>query len=268
MAVEEIYLHPEDYDLELRRHGDDDVAFWVDMVERERPRRLLEVGCGTGRLTLPLARVGSLHGFDVTGIDIEPTMLKRAVERAEKEPRPVRDALRLLQKDVRNLQLDGEWFDAVIMPYGIAHHLISREDQLSAWATLRRHMLTGALLAVEVSAPRLESLVQAVAGTPRMTDLDVRDSNGTHLVRSVATSYSPATQHAVLAFSYTVRGVNGECRCYDSPFEMHVYFPCEFTSLFAATGFAVEHLIGAYDGSVPFTATSPVMIAVARAVAA
>jgi ubiquinone/menaquinone biosynthesis C-methylase UbiE len=268
MAVEEIYLHPEDYDLELWEHGNEDVSFWVDMIARERPRRLLEIGCGTGRLTLPLARVGSAYGFDVTGIDIEPTMLQRARERAADEPERVRDVLRLLHRDVRDLRLDGERFDAVIMPYGIAHHLISREDQLSAWRALRRHMLTGSLLVVEVSAPSLESLVQATAGTPRMTDLDVRDGNGTHLVRSVSASYFPATQHAVLAFSYTVRAVNGECRCYDSPFEMYVYFPCEFTSLFADTGFAVERLIGGYNGDIPFAATSPVMIAVARAVAA
>jgi ubiquinone/menaquinone biosynthesis C-methylase UbiE len=268
MALEEIYLHPEDYDLELRKHGDEDVAFWLDMIVRERPRQVLEVGCGTGRLTLPLARAGRLHGFHVTGIDIEPTMLRRAIDRAEDEPEPVRDALHLLHGDVRDLRLDGEEFEAVIMPYGIAHHLVSREDQLSAWSALRRHMPAGGLLAVEVSAPNLESLVAAVVGTPRLTDLDVRDGNGTHLVRSVATSYSPVTQRAVLAFSYTIQAENGECRRYDSPFEMHVYFPSELTSLFAATGFAAPQLIGAYDRCVPFTATSPVMIALARAAAA
>ena len=151
------------------------------------------------------------------------------------------------------------------MPYGIAHHLTSLDEQLAAWRLLHRHLVTGGLLAVEVTAPNLDLLAQATRGTPRTIDLDVSDSNGTHLQRSVVTTYCPTSQLALQTFSYTVCDRNGECRRYDSHFSMHVYFPCEFVSLFAATGFTVERLLGSYDAK-PLAANSPVMIALARAI--
>ncbi|MGO8949671.1 MAG: class I SAM-dependent methyltransferase [Ktedonobacterales bacterium] len=262
MAVEEIYRHPEDYELEMAAHGEDDLSFWRGVLACEHPRRVLEVGCGTGRLTIPLARAGNSAGFTVTGIDSEPTMLRRAEERAASEPPAVRAALRLLQADVCELQLT-EQFDVIMMPYGVAHHLTSLDEQLSAWRVLHEHLVAGGLLAVEVTAPSLGQLAQATTGTPRTTDLDVRDSNGTHLLRSVVTTYCPTTQLALHAFSYTICTVDGKCRAYESHFTMHVYFPSEFVSLFAATGFTVERLIGSYDGK-PLATNSTLMIALAR----
>ncbi len=262
MAVEEIYRHPEDYDLEMAAHGNDDVAFWLDVLARKSPRRVLEIGCGTGRLTIPMARAGSNRGYTVTGVDSELAMLQEAEKRAAAEPAAVRQALRLMQCDVRELSLP-DTFDAIIMPYGIAHHLSSPSEQLSVWRILRRHLVAGGLLAVEVTAPRLDILGQATAGTPRVKDLDVWGRDGTHLLRSVATTYYPITQQAQHAFSYTVCSADGKCRHYDSHFSMHVYFPCELVSLFIATGFRVERLIGSYDGQ-PLAADSPVMIALAR----
>jgi len=127
MAIEEVYRHPEDYDLEMAAHGMDDLPFWLNLLAREHPRRVLEVGCGTGRLTIPLARAGSGQGFHVTGMDAEGAMLRRARERAQCEPDTVRTALRLLPGDVRELRLH-ERFDVIVLPFGVAHHLLTLEE--------------------------------------------------------------------------------------------------------------------------------------------
>ena len=64
---EAIYLRPSDYDLE--HVGDTaDVEFFVSLATRLKPKRVLELACGNGRVTLPLAQAGADHGFEVVGI--------------------------------------------------------------------------------------------------------------------------------------------------------------------------------------------------------
>ena len=55
--MEEIYQRPSDYDLE--HEGDEeDVAFYLSLVERWRPRRVIELASGSGRIAIPLAISG------------------------------------------------------------------------------------------------------------------------------------------------------------------------------------------------------------------
>jgi SAM-dependent methyltransferase len=52
---------------------DEDVGFYLSLSRKLAPRKVLELGCGTGRITLPLAQLG----FDVVGLDNQSEMLQR-----------------------------------------------------------------------------------------------------------------------------------------------------------------------------------------------
>ena len=79
-------------------HVSYDVDFWLDVVATARPGRVLELACGTGRVTLPLAAAG----IEIVGIDIDPVMLvaARARSSAEAGRRPV-----LVAADMRRFAL-------------------------------------------------------------------------------------------------------------------------------------------------------------------
>src|SRR5437016_5447581 len=81
-------------------HGE---ANLVESLLRERGgTRVLDAGCGTGRVAIELAR----RGFQVTGVDIDPTMLDSARRKAPE--------LRFLLRDLATLDL-REHFDAVVL---------------------------------------------------------------------------------------------------------------------------------------------------------
>lgn len=275
MATEEVYLRPEDYELEARDQTARDLPFWRDLLLRERPRSVLEIGAGSGRLTLPLARVGAANGFTMTGLEMEPAMLDLARAHTEGEPVDVRAALRWALGDVRDLDSaltgedkDAHLFDVILMPYGIAHHLLEVDDQVAAWRAARRRLRSGGLLAVEVTAPDLEQLRAGMGGpTPRQPDLDVSDTSGRALHRTVSRWYDSARQQETQDYEYDIHQPDGLRRTYRSPFAMHVYFPRELELLFRMTGFALERLIGTY-ASDPFGAGSPMMIGLGRALPA
>lgn len=259
---EEIYRHPHDYDLELAAQRVGDVDFWTAMLRHEQPRRVLELGCGTGRLTIALAQLGRAQGFRVTGLDREPQMLARALARRQSASAPDRAALQFVAADLRQLPL-RERFDVVLLPYGTAHHLATLDDQLAVWRAVRRLVAPHGLFAVDVCAPDLALLARARERTDRAEDLVARGDDGRVLRRSVAVTYDAATQQAVFDYAYVVQQPDGASHEYQSPFAMHVYYPRELLLLFQATGFHVEQIIGSYAGE-PFGATSPLLIALAR----
>ena len=264
MAIEEVYLHPEDYDLELASKKVDDVPFWLEVLREAEPRQVLEIGCGTGRLTIPFAREGAQRGFSVTGLDAEQSMLDRAAMRIQAEPAAVRHAVRLVQGDVRDPRLDG-CFDTVIMPYGAAHHLLEIDEQIAAFTSVRQHMPKGALFCIDVAAPQLDELAPAQKVTSRRQDIDVHAADGRRLRRTVASHYAPATQEALHAYEYEAIDPDGEQRRYRSNFAMHIFYPRELELLCLHSGFQVERIIGSYTGK-PFCDDSSLMIAMARAV--
>jgi len=75
-----IYHRPADYD--LKHDGDtEDIECLTRLVRAQHPRTVLELGAGSGRLAVPLARAGVQDGFVVTGLEPADEMRQRAAEK-------------------------------------------------------------------------------------------------------------------------------------------------------------------------------------------
>lgn len=117
------------YDWEnARTLGRRDVAFW-QRVAASASGPVLELGCGTGRVSLPLAR----RGVDLVGVDRSQAMLERAIARASRTSRaasPESRAPSFVRADIRALPFQRGRFSMVLAPYGILQSL-TRERDLS-----------------------------------------------------------------------------------------------------------------------------------------
>jgi SAM-dependent methyltransferase len=98
--------------------GRRDLAFWQAFA-CEREGLVLELGCGTGRVTQPLARAG----VAVVGVDRSVDMLARAHQRLRRVS--VDAARRLIRADITALPFATGAFAAVIAPYGVLQSLLS-----------------------------------------------------------------------------------------------------------------------------------------------
>ena len=84
--MEAIYERPGDYDLE--HEGDEeDVAFYLRLLARWQPRRVMELAAGSGRVTIPLARAGSATGIQIVGLEREGPMLDERCANATRSTR-------------------------------------------------------------------------------------------------------------------------------------------------------------------------------------
>jgi SAM-dependent methyltransferase len=111
------------YDWEnARTVGRRDVRFWTDLARRQGGR-VLELGCGTGRLSIPLLKSGA----DLVGLDRSEPMLQRARRKAARAG--MRDRCRFVRGDIRALPFARRpGFSLVMAPYGMLQSLTSERD--------------------------------------------------------------------------------------------------------------------------------------------
>jgi len=105
---------------------------WVEFAERVwerygKPRTVADLGCGTGKTALPLAR----SGRRVFGIDLSADMLAIARQKQELQP-PGQGSVVWLQQDIREWEL-GEPVDAVISFCDTFNYLTEEDDVLLAF---------------------------------------------------------------------------------------------------------------------------------------
>ena len=146
-----IYQRPADYELE--HEGDtEDVEFFVGLARQLKPKRVLELACGSGRVTQPLATLAAQEGFDIVGLDNATAMLSEARRRYDEASQQVRDRLTLLEGDMRHWKAVDK-FDLIVSPCGSMAHLLTLQDQLDAWKHAYDNLSDGGRFVVDVSMP-------------------------------------------------------------------------------------------------------------------
>jgi SAM-dependent methyltransferase len=132
--------------------GPDVDGVWLPLA-RECGPPILELGCGTGRVLIPLARAG----FEVTGLDSSAHMLAVAWRKLADETAEVRERVTLVKGDMGDFDLHRR-FALIICPFNTFQLLLAREDQERALRCARRALRSGGRFALSVFNPRLDLL--------------------------------------------------------------------------------------------------------------
>lgn len=235
---------------------DGDLPLYLRLAAAEGGR-VLEVGCGTGRVLLALARAGC----SVTGIDASPHMLSIVREKLDAEPAA---RARLVAGDMRDFDLrDEPPFDLAIVAVKTFAYLLEREDQQRCIATIARHLRPGGLFAIDLLHPRPDWVAEPV-GRLR-DDLLATSADGVTVSRVESlVSVDLVRQVRVIRSAYEVIDPNGTItlkRFVEWPYRWTYRYEAEH--LLERAGLSVEGLYGGYAGE-PFASDSPAMIFVTR----
>jgi SAM-dependent methyltransferase len=211
---------------------------------------VLELGCGTGRVLLPIADTG----IPCTGLDASPRMLE-VLRRRNSNP-----TLRLVCARMQDFDLGEDRFALIYSAFRAFQHLYTVEDQLACLACVRRHLAPGSRFAFDVFAPRLERI--AVTEEPEKEDARF-ELEGEEVVRHTAVSRDPANQMMHVRMRYERRRGGealGEERV---DFHMRYFYRYEMEHLLARAGFVDLELYGGYDGR-PYDYLSGELVVVAH----
>jgi SAM-dependent methyltransferase len=130
-------------------------------LAEEHGSPILDIGCGTGREAIELARAG----FEVTGLDISGFMLSLARRKIQSEPENVRNLISLYQGDMRDFRFDRT-FSCIFVPNAAVFHVL---DPPSLWDCLScffHHTRKGGVLCIDLVSPF--RMANQDVGNPRM----------------------------------------------------------------------------------------------------
>ena len=143
------YVDPELYDLVYSWYTLD-IPFYVEEA-RAAAGPVLELGCGTGRVMLPILEAG----VDIDGLDLEPAMieaLRRKAQAKGLEPR-------LVVADMRHFTMPRRYALATI-PFRAFMHLVTQDDQLRALRCIREHLEPGGALTLNLFYPNFAKMLE------------------------------------------------------------------------------------------------------------
>lgn len=231
-----------DHVLPYRTRGD--VTFYVEAA-RESKGPVLELGCGTGRILLPIAR----SRIDIVGIDLSPHMLAVCRERLHQEPEEVQARVRLVEADMRDFDL-GQTFNLITMPFRPFQHLMTVEDQISCLKCAHRHLADDGRLVFDLFNPSLEALTRDNLGEEFGEEPEFTMPDGRRVVRRQSvTARDPFDQINDVALIYCVTHPDGHEERLVHAFPMRYLFRFEAEHLLARCGYEIEHLYADFDES-------------------
>ena len=134
------------YDWEYRRRRAD-VAFY-QMLADEQGGPIADLGCGTGRLLVPLA----MDGHPIVGVDRSRPMLLRAAQRIRRHKRTLGSRCLLLQGDLRALPLAGQ-FPFVLAAFHTIQHLVDDCDLLQLFRSVHTLLTPTGWFAFDIFFP-------------------------------------------------------------------------------------------------------------------
>ncbi len=231
----------------------DDAPFYINLAQGHGGKSL-ELGVGTARLAIQLARAG----VETWGIDNSPHMLRAAEANLAREPADVRGRVHLELADVRDFDL-GKRFGLIYFPSFSFDHLLTHEDQVSALRRIRGHLGTGGVYAFDLAhVPDLE------ADSGWFVERKALDEGRT-VVRVGFHRTRPEERLMLLDLWYELYEDGRMKERYHEGGEVYIHSPDGVRMLLEENGFEVEAWYGGHDRR-PFDDASEMMVVVARPV--
>lgn len=225
-----------------------DLEFYKQWLPKNKEARILELCCGTGRLTIPIAA----KGYNITGVDITNSMLQQAKDKAEKAALKIN----FIEADIRNLSLP-EKYDFIFIPFNSIHHLYKNEDLFKALKVVKNHLKPEGKFLLDCFNPNIQFIVEGEKNQNKIAEY--KTSDGREILIKQIMKYENTTQINRIEWHYYINGKFNSIQNLD----MRLFFPRELNFYLEANGFNIIKKFGNFNEQ-PFTNTSEKQIFVCQ----
>ncbi|MFC1586690.1 class I SAM-dependent DNA methyltransferase [Planctomycetota bacterium] len=224
----------------------EDISFYSRQSKKYNGS-VLELACGTGRITIPLAK----NGIQITGLDVSASMLAHAEKKAAGENVQVE----WIKADCRDFSLKKK-FNLIFFPFNSIAHLHDLESIIACFSCIKNHLADQGRFIVDFFNPCLEYFTRD-ASKRHVNEYPDPDGNGT-IVISENNIYDSATQINHIKWYFKLG--NKE---FVKDLNMRIYYPQELDALHYLNGFTIENKYGNYDETL-FTSKSPKQLVISH----
>lgn len=219
---------------------------WYCAKARASGGPVLELGAGTGRITLAIAA----DGMAIHALDSDQAMLQALQSKLAESPREIQARVTVVQGDMRSFDL-GEQFALIICPFRAFLHNVTESDQLACLTQVRQHLRPSGRFAFNVFHPSLAVMSRhagPLEGVWRWGNTHALPSGG-WLVQSEANRYDTVRQVVHSMHRYEVYRPDGTLeRTSILRLELAYLYPADIRRLLTAAGFRDVIIKGGFDG--------------------
>ncbi len=241
------YENPVLYDLENQDFEPDGLFFLALAKQLGGP--VLELGCGTGRITIPLAQ----NGVEITGLDLVSGMLAWAKQKAGALP------IQWVEADIRSYHL-GQSFRLIFETGSVFQHMLTRDDQEAYLARVREHLEDEGRFVFGLMFPHPD-LLSSVETEKEWFSYE--NPEGQEVKVSGIEDYDPLRQVKLETAYRRWKDASGQEVVHIAPLSLRYVFPQEIETLLHYNGFEILERYGDCEGN-PLTGESRMMIFVCK----
>jgi ubiquinone/menaquinone biosynthesis C-methylase UbiE len=242
------YLDARHYDLKVKslmRDRLDDIPFYLNKA-REYGDPVLEIACGTGRVTIPIAK----EGVSITGLDLLNSMLREAGKKAKEENLNIE----WIEGDMTNFNLNRR-FNLIIIPAVAFNWILENDNIRKCLECVKKHLTSKGRFILTAFNPDLEILARDPAKTFPNAEYPDPDGKGLITVRE-SNFYDKKSQINSVKYHYFIGGKE-----LINELKLRMIFPKELDMILKYNGFIIEAKFGEFDET-PFTSDSRLQIIV------
>lgn len=240
-------LNVETYDVRTTGFAGE-IDWWVRRA-RDAGSPVLEIACGTGRVTWPIARAG----VEIVGLDLNPGMLRAAEAKRGREPDDVNARVRFVRGDMTDFSLT-ETFALAIIPFRAFQALLTPDAQRRSLSCIRRHLRQDGRLIIDVFDPLLDWILpdRTIPGLPDRPSVIHPVSSNRVTIEVLTRRNDPLRQVLAELWRFTETGPAGEIlRREEEILELRWSYRYEMRYLLELSGFSIENEFADFSGAPP-----------------
>lgn len=245
--------YPENFDNVVIGQG---LAFDVDYYLNIIPKygqSVLELCCGTGRVTLPVAEAG----YSVTAVDFSIPLLQKLKGKIKAYRPELNEKIQVIEQDVTKLTLTKKDFDTIICPFNSLLCIPEFEGQLNTLINAAKHLRKGGLLSLDLINPFIVDQLGNAYPKPFFTRKN--PENGNFYTRFASMGKMDVDQKQLLYGWYDEIDENNTVKRINYEMYWRPIFPNELKLMLEKTGFTLTAIYGGHMNEL-FTTDSRKMV--------
>ncbi len=232
-----------------------DIPFYTDYA-RSCGGEVLELGCGSGRILIPIAEAG----IKITGLDVSPAMLNIAQKKIDPLDKNIQRNIHLRLGSMEKFEIKNK-FSMIFIAFRSFQHLVEREERDSCLDCVSKHLDKTGIFILDLFAPRHDYLAQQKRSVFLGGFYD--QENGVYVTRRAEDEYDLREQTIKEDRFYEWTGEDGAFHRHLWTFKLYYLFRYEVELLLEKHGFKIIDVYGDFDKS-PYNYYSGEQIFVAQ----
>lgn len=233
-----------------RKH---DVEYYARLAQAAG--QVLEFGCGNGRVTFAMARAGAT----VCGVDLSKPMLDDFERRLQAAPRIVRERIRLVRGDMRDIEL-GQQFALIVAPFNVMLHLYATSDIEQFLRNVIAHLAPDGQFVCDVSLPLVADLARDPTRrfkAPAFTHPETKQK----VEYAERFEYDPIRQLLLIWMEFVPKDGSPP---WTVPLTHRQIFPCELEAHLRHAGFSSYHITSDFTEEPPSVHSDSLIVTCSR----